>query len=315
MLIRRGLKKHWIFHNMKGFAENVSEKAQSKFLNGQNILKGQYNFFTKELNQTIMQDLSVKQLEAITPLPKRVIKWWRWYHQLTGLDAVEAAKQQVIILQDKLFECQDNRRFLNKQLTDIRLGLQEVYSELIQTKRDDPKYVHLTMVENKKLREQNNIISRLALLEKEEKEKFTQLTTAFKEYHDNQNMNAQKYKYLSIIASVIVAIVSLIGSIILNNQRILSVKNAINEAQEKNESLFHTNTNQLYDLQKKFHLFETKFSQNTNEKKEIDKENDNTSNVLTTSAKYVAHTVILGGSYAIRGVYACGSYITKIFTG
>lgn len=262
-----------------------------------------------------MQDLSVKRLESTTPLPKKVIKWWRWYHQLTGLDAVEAAKQQVIMLQDKLFECQDNRRSLNKHLTDIRLGLQEVYAELVQTKRDDPKYVHLTIIENKKLQEQNKIINRLTLLEKEEKEKFTQLTTAFKEYHDSQNMNAQKYKYLSIIASVIVAIVSLIGSIILNNQRILSVKNAINEAQEKNESLIHTNINQLYDLQKKFHLFETKFSQNTNKKREINNENDNTSNVLTTSAKYVAHTVILGANYTIRGIYACGSYIIKIFIG
>lgn len=272
----------------------------------------------QKLNQTtIIQDLSVKSLQPSTPLPKRIVKWWRWYHQLTGLDAVETAKQQVIVLQDKLFECQDSRRDLNKKMTDITLKLQEIYGELIQTKRDDSKYVHLTIIENKNLQEQNKIINTLASLEKEEKDKFTQLATAIKEYHDCQNMCAQKYKYLSIIASVIVAIISLIGSLIVNNQRILDVKNIIQEAQEKNESLIHTSINQLSDLQTKLHSFETKFLQNimnTNKEKEINNEHNNTFNILT-SAKYTARTVISGANYITRGVYVCGSYIIKIFTG
>lgn len=267
-------------------------------------------------NQTsIIQDLNAKPLELSAPLPKRIVKWWSWYHQLTGLDAVEAAKQQVIVLQNKLFECQDNRRTLNKQMTDITLRLQEVYGELIQTKRDDPKYVQLTIVENKNLQVQNKIINTLALLEKEEKDKFTQLATAIKEYHDSQNINAQKYKYLSIIASIAVATVSLIGSIIFNNRRILDVKNAIYKAQEKNESLIHTNTDQLFDLQKKFHSFATKFSENISKEKEIKKESNNNTFNIISSAKYIAHTVISGTSYVTRGVYTCGSYVIKIFTG
>ncbi|XP_014486618.1 PREDICTED: coiled-coil domain-containing protein 51-like [Dinoponera quadriceps] len=313
-LVKGQVEKYWMFHNVKGLTKNVSEIPHSKFFNEQNSIVEKYNFFTKKLNQTsIIQNLSVKSLEPSTPLPKIIDKWWRWYHQLTGLDAVETAKQQVIILQDKLFECQDNRRTLNKKMTDNTFKLQEVYSELIQTKRDDPKYVRLTMVENKNLQEQNKIINMLELLEKEEKDKFTQLATAIKEYHDSQNMNAQKYKYLSIIASVVAAVVSLIGSIILNNRKILDIKNAIYEAQEKNESLIHTNRDQLSDLQRSFHSFETKFLQNTintNIEKEINNENDNTSNIWT-NAKYIAYTLIGG---IPRGVYACGSYITSIFT-
>ncbi|XP_011143854.1 coiled-coil domain-containing protein 51-like [Harpegnathos saltator] len=317
LIRRQEEKKYWMFNNVKGLAENVSERTQNKFFNGQNIIIEKYNFLIKKLNNqtNIIQDLNVKPLEPSTLLPKRVVKWWGWYHQLTGLDTVEAAKQQVIVLQDKLFECHDNRRLLNKQMTDITLKLQEVYGELIQTKRDDPKYVHLTIVENKNLQEQNKIINTLALLEKEEKDKFTQLATAIKEYHDNQNMSAQKYKYLSIIASVVVAMVSLIGSIIINNQKIYSIKNAIYESQGENKSLIYVNTNQLTDLQNKFHSFETKFLQNihTNKEKEINKEN-NTSNILT-SAKHVAHLVISGTSYIISGTYTCGLYVIRIFTG
>ena len=127
------------------------------------------------------------------------------------------AKQQVMSAQDKLFNCQDGRRHLNRQATIINDKLKEVYSELIQTKRDDPKYVQLTIVENKGLQEQARIMSQLNLLDKEEKDHFTQLATAIKEYHDSQTMNAQKYKYLSILASAGLAIISLIGSMIYNN--------------------------------------------------------------------------------------------------
>ncbi|XP_076686285.1 mitochondrial potassium channel isoform X2 [Andrena cerasifolii] len=184
------------------------------------------------------------QLEP-SPLPRRVVKWMQWYQQLTGLDTVEMAKQQVMSAQDKLFNCQDGRRQLNRQATIINDKLKEVYSELIQTKRDDPKYVQLTIVENKGLQEQARIMSQLNLLDKEEKDHFTQLATAIKEYHDSQTMNAQKYKYLSILASAGLAIISLIGSMIYNNKRIVSVRNVITEAQERNETAFRDKFNSL----------------------------------------------------------------------
>lgn len=147
--------------------------------------------------------------------------------------------------QDKLFKCQDGRRQLNRQATLINDKLKEVYSELIQTKRDDPKYVQLTIVENKGLQEQARIMSQLSLLDKEEKDHFTQLATAIKEYHDSQTMNAQKYKYLSILASAGLAIISLLGSMIYNNKRIVSVRNVITEAQERNETVFRDRFNSL----------------------------------------------------------------------
>lgn len=193
---------------------------------------------------TVIQNLNAAQLEP-SPLPRRVVKWMQWYQQLTGLDTVEMAKQQVMSAQDKLFKCQDGRRQLNRQATLINDKLKEVYSELIQTKRDDPKYVQLTIVENKGLQEQARIMSQLSLLDKEEKDHFTQLATAIKEYHDSQTMNAQKYKYLSILASAGLAIISLLGSMIYNNKRIVSVRNVITEAQERNETVFRDRFNSL----------------------------------------------------------------------
>lgn len=253
-------------------------------------------------------------MEPSTDLPGRIVKWWQWYNQLTGLNAVEAAKRQVIVLQDKLFQYQDNRKILNRELTDVVHKLQAIYAELVQTKRDDPKFVQLTIIENKSLQEQNKILEQLALSEKEERDNFTQLATAIKEYHDSQNLNAQKFKYLSILASAIIAIVSLIGSFILNNKRILDVRNTIKTAEEKNESLFEENTNKLSELKKILLSFDTKLSKQYASIKE--KENDNqstmndtSSNTLVASAKYSAYLLISGASYIKKGISACGSYI------
>ena len=130
-----------------------------------------------------------------------------------------------------MFKCQDQRRDLTRGASSINDKLKEIYSELIQTKRDDPKYVQLTILENKCLQEQSRITGQLNLLEGEERDHFTQLATAIKEYHDSQTINAQNSKYLSLLGSLILAILSLTGTIIYNNKRILAVRNVIAEAQ------------------------------------------------------------------------------------
>ena len=198
-------------------------------------------------------------MKPSSPIPVRLINWWKWYQQLTGLDTIEVAKQHVIRVQDTLFKCQEERRNLNRQSSLISDKLKEIYAELVQTKRDDPKYVQLTIMENKGLQEESRIRNELKLLENEERDHFTQLATAIKEYHDSQAMNAQKYKYLSILASALIAIVSLIGSMIYNNRRIVDVRNVIAEAQRKNEATFKENYQSLEQnsVQKLSEIIET----------------------------------------------------------
>ncbi|XP_076247840.1 uncharacterized protein LOC143187490 [Calliopsis andreniformis] len=238
-IVASEINKHRLFNNASLTISNATGKAQEKLNNMQNAVASKYDIIAKQIsnNTTLIQNLNATQLQP-SPLPNKVVKWWQWYQQITGLDTVELAKHQVISAQDKLFKCQDERRHLNRQAAIVTDKLKEVYSELINTKRDDPKYVQLTMIENKNLQDQAKIVSQLNLLEKEEKEHFTLLATAIKEYHDSQTMNAQKYKYLSILASAVLAIVSLTGSMIYNNKRITDVRNVIAEAQQKNESVF-----------------------------------------------------------------------------
>lgn len=177
-------------------------------------------------------------MEPSTPIPKYLVNWWKWYQQLTGLEDIEVAKRQMIAVQDKLFDCQDRRRELTNEASIVADKLKQVYGELVQTRREDSKYVQLTIIENKGLQEQGKIMSQLKLLEHEERDYFTQLATTIKEYHDSQTMNAQKYKYLSILASAVIAILSLGGSMVYNNKRIADVHKIIAAGQERNETIF-----------------------------------------------------------------------------
>lgn len=248
-----------------------------------------------------MQNLNATQLEPTT-LPKKVLKWWQWYQQLTGLDTVELAKQQVITAQDKLFKCQDDRRHLNREATLINNKLKEVYSELIQTKRDDPKYVQLTIIENKSLQDQARIVSQLELLEKEEKDHFTLLATAIKEYHDSQTMNAQKYKYLSILASAVLAIISLIGSMTYNYSKIVSIRNVIAEAQQRNESVVENNLHSLEDNMNRLfsEVIKRLDNNNSNEQRiNVITEELNTDPLKETQKTYIVLGLCLIGLYTI----------------
>ncbi|XP_012286769.1 uncharacterized protein LOC105703175 [Orussus abietinus] len=237
--ITKRINKSPLFNNATSAIGNATERAQEKLTTMQSIACKKYDTIVKHVNgATIIQDINVAALQPAAPLPKHLVNWWHWYQQLTGLDTIEVAKQQVIKVQDNLFKCQDQRRSITRQAVMVNEKLKEIYAELIQTKRDDPKYVQLTIMENKGLQEQARLHGELNLLEIEERDHFTQLTTAIKEYHDSQAMNAQKYKYLSILASALLALVSLAGSMVYNNRRIVDVRNVITEAQKSNEKSF-----------------------------------------------------------------------------
>ncbi|XP_051163090.1 uncharacterized protein LOC127282703 [Leptopilina boulardi] len=291
-VITEQLNKSALLNNASTVLGKTSEKAQEKLTNIQNVASEKYGNIVKHVNvtgTTIIQDLHAESLKPSTPIPVRLINWWKWYQQLTGLDTVEVSKQHVIQVQDSLFKCQEERRNLNRQSSLVHDKLKEVYAELIQTKRDDPKYVQLTIMENKGLQEESRIRNQLNLLENEERDHFTQLATAIKEYHDSQTMNAQKYKYLSILASAFLAILSLTGSMIYNNRRIVDVRNVISEAQKKNENNFRDNFQTLEQSSRQqfsniIQLINSKTNFTPAENKISDISNENTSLMNTNLA-------------------------------
>ncbi|XP_011494783.1 PREDICTED: uncharacterized protein LOC105359792 [Ceratosolen solmsi marchali] len=237
--------------NRKSGIINATNNTKYKVINLSNIVSEKFNTALKRMNNpTIIPNVDTTLLQLSPPLPTRLINYWQWYQKLIGLDKVEIAKQQVIIVQNNLFECQNQRRNCTQEISLINGKLKEIYSELIQTKRDNPKYVQLTIMENKSLQEHSKILEQLNILEKQEHDYFAQLATSIKEYHDCQTMNTQKYKYLSILASAFLGIVSLTASIIYNNKRVADLKDTINQGEKSIENILKTEFLKLFNNQK-----------------------------------------------------------------
>ncbi|KAF7383031.1 hypothetical protein HZH68_014880 [Vespula germanica] len=187
-LVNKKFNEHKAFNDVSTKFENVVKKTRDRLTNNIN-------------NSTIIQQLKNTSIEPGKPLPHKLVTMWQWYQQLVGLHTVEKCRQQVLLIQDCLYKCQEKRRYFRQEAFVISNKIKEIYDELLRTKRDDPKYVSLTIMENKNLQEQSTITEKLTLLEEEEKDRFVQLTTAIKEYHDAQTMSSQRIDDMKVAMS------------------------------------------------------------------------------------------------------------------
>lgn len=199
--------------------------------------------YQQQLRKQIEKSSTLKQLQTVPlqpqkPIPNKMIHWWEWYQQLIGLNSVEEARQKVIMLQNKLVKSHEMRSNVGQMALLKNNRMREIYDQLLRIRRDDPNYVNLTIEENKNLQEQKLISEQLQLIEREEKDIFMHFTIAINEYQAAQALNAQKFKYLSFLASAIVGLLSLIMSLVYNGRRTKEMNRMLAEISERNEASF-----------------------------------------------------------------------------
>lgn len=175
---------------------------------------------------------------------------------MTGLDKVEVSKQHLESLHKKFFEYEDHHKDLVRQMTEMEEKLQCIHSDMFQTNRADPKYLQLSISENKILQDQEKIKEELSLSDKELRDFYSQLATAFSEYHSNVSTSSRNYQYLSIVASAVISIVSITGSIIFYvtrkadlrkavAEKLIPVETRINESSSALKNEIHSDTNSI----------------------------------------------------------------------
>ncbi|KAI4500457.1 hypothetical protein M0802_004419 [Mischocyttarus mexicanus] len=265
------------FVNKHLYRQKASNISSTNFESALVKTKDQLTNRIKNLN--IIQEFKAIPLKPEKPVPHTLVTWWQWYQQLTGLHSIENARQQVILLQDLLIKCQERRRFTRQEEFMLNNKIKEIYSEMLSTRREDPKYVKLTIEENNCLREQSIITEKLILLDEEEKDNFLQLTTAIKEYHDAQTMNSHRYKYVTILATIISAILSFVCSLIYQSKRSEDMKTFLSCIQNNNQSTIKEGIDYL-----KQHIDE-KFSKN-NSSNQINEEPQSSWSNITTWTVY-----------------------------
>jgi hypothetical protein len=175
-----------------------------------------------------------------------------WYERVTGLREVRIAQDRVLESQKQFMKAQDIRRDVSVELRTIQNKLKDIRSELLNTSRSDDRYIELITQEHALLKQENSIIDRVNMSEKEERDSFILLSTTLKDSHDRERIQAERTKYVSIVGSILGTIIGIIGSTVINTWKMNEFKRMVFDAKVDTTNSFRTEqiNNLILQMQK-----------------------------------------------------------------
>lgn len=153
-----------------------------------------------------------------------------WYEEVTGIREVRLSQEKVLKAEDRFIAAQDARRDISKELSAVRDRLKDIYAELDQTSRGEDRYVLLITQEHKVLKDERRLADQFNRCEQEERENFSTLSSAVKESHEKERIQAERTKYWSIIGSIIGTMIGIGGSSINNEFKMRELRKLVKES-------------------------------------------------------------------------------------
>ncbi|XP_059490713.1 mitochondrial potassium channel-like [Neocloeon triangulifer] len=160
-----------------------------------------------------------------------------WYEQFTGIDEVRRAQEKVVQSESKFISAQEARRDANKKLSEVDNKLRQVYGELERTRRGEDRYIFLVTQENTLIKERDILGTHFQRIEQEERENFSSLSSAIKESHEKERLQAERTKYWSIIASIVCTSLGFIFSTVNSRYRMNQFRSILSDAVTNEEKL------------------------------------------------------------------------------
>ncbi|XP_065352395.1 mitochondrial potassium channel-like [Cloeon dipterum] len=160
-----------------------------------------------------------------------------WYEEFTGIDEVRKAQDKVVLSESKFIAAQEERRKANKRLSDVDTKLREIYGELERTRRGEDRYIFLVTQEGALMKERDTLSAEFQRYEQEERENFSFLSSAVKESHEKERLQAERTKYWSIICSILGTVLGCGLSALNNHYRLKEFRNILNQAMANKENV------------------------------------------------------------------------------
>ncbi|CAD5218854.1 unnamed protein product [Bursaphelenchus okinawaensis] len=161
----------------------------------------------------------IPQRNAQTQLKGSVDKAVAYYNDVIGITEVTQAKKDVIVWEQRLSDAQLSRRQKQFDLRKIQTRLKEIHNELDRTPRGQDRYLHLITEEHENIKKEQSLMEEFEMLENNEREAFHQLSNKVRVSQEKEREREERTKYWSLTASLIGALLGIVGTSIGNELR------------------------------------------------------------------------------------------------
>lgn len=141
----------------------------------------------------------------------------------------------------KYREVQEARRALQQQLIGVQARIKAVAMEVEKATRGTDEYVGWVTKENEIIREEKAIVEKLTLSEANERQYFTELSSALRASHEKERARAERTKYWGIMGSIIGAAIAFCGTTINNHLRMKELRKLVTSSADASK-FYHDQT-------------------------------------------------------------------------
>ncbi|KAK6752627.1 hypothetical protein RB195_003815 [Necator americanus] len=171
------------------------------------------------ISRTISSVPVAAPTSAVGGLRAKIESWVETYEDFIGIKAVKEAQEGVMLWEQKLSEAQLARRNKQMEIKSLQSRLKEIHTELDRTSRGEDRYLHLLTEEHALIKKERGLLEQFEMLEATERESFHQLSNRVRASHERERERVEKTKWWSVSASLIGAIIGILGASIGNELR------------------------------------------------------------------------------------------------
>ncbi|XP_059619841.1 mitochondrial potassium channel-like [Phlebotomus argentipes] len=150
--------------------------------------------------------------------------------ELSGVKEIRASQDEVIKIQDKLWDTQEERRLLLQNLLELRRNIQTLNNDIHAMEKGNPHYLELVKRQIELMQKEREADNYFQVVDASERNLFTHLTSAVKTSHEKERKQSENSKYFSMMLSMCTAVLGIVGSTVVYHLRNKNQKTLIDRS-------------------------------------------------------------------------------------